>query len=94
MKEELRQKREMRNRHESPGFPLCQLFEVHGSKLKPHPVGNLGQTSIMRITHPMLFFGVGKNTLNGFFAPCVKIPVFRSVSGIVGQLLIVFPDVP
>ncbi len=27
-------------------LPSCQLFEVHGSKLKPHPIGNLGQATV------------------------------------------------
>ena len=42
----------------------------------------------------MLFFGVGKDPFNGFLSPGVKILVFRSVSGIISQLLIVLPDVP
>ena len=75
-------------------FPSSQLFEVHGSKFKPHPFGDLGQTSIKRIAHTMLFFGIGKDPLNGFFAFCVKLLIFRGVSGVVSQLLIVLPDVP
>ncbi len=74
------------------GFPVCQLFEVHGSKFEPHPVGNLGQTSVVGITHTMLFFGVGKNPLNGFFALRVKLPVFRGLPSVVGQLFIGLPD--
>jgi len=42
----------------------------------------------------MLFFGVGKDPLNGFLALSVKVPVLRGVSGVVGQFLIVLPDVP
>ena len=32
-------------------FPCCQLFQVHGSELKPHPVCCLRQASVWRITH-------------------------------------------
>ena len=32
-------------------FPKSQFFEIHGSKRKPHPFGNLGQTSVLGITH-------------------------------------------
>ena len=31
------------------GFPTRQLFEVHGSKFKPHPVGYPGQTTVKRV---------------------------------------------
>lgn len=75
-----------------PQFPQCQLFKVHGNKLKPHPSGNLGQTSIKRIKHAMLYFFVGKDSLNGFFVFSIKAPVFRSVSGIVGQFFVILPD--
>ena len=73
-------------------FPSGQLFEVHGSKLKPHPFGDLGQTSIKRIAHTMLFFGIGKDPLNGFFTFGVKIPILGGVSGVIGQFLIILPD--
>ena len=73
-------------------MPVCQLLEIHGKKFKPYPVGNMGQTSIVGITHTMLFFAVGKNPLNSFFSLCVKILIFRGVPGIVGQFLIVLPD--
>ena len=73
-------------------FPPGQLFEVHGSKLQPHPFGDLGQTSIKCITHTMLFLGVGKDPLNGFFAFGVKVPILGGIPGVVSQLLIIFPD--
>ena len=73
-------------------LPSCQLFEVHGSKLKPHPIGNLGQATVICVTHSMLFFRIGKNPFNGFFTFGVKVLVFRGIPGIVGQLLIVLPD--
>ena len=40
----------------------------------------------------MLFFRIGKNPFNGFFTFGVKVLVFRGIPGIVGQLLIVLPD--
>ena len=42
------------------GLPSGQLFEIHGSKLEPHPFGDLGQTSIKRIAHTVLFFGIDR----------------------------------
>ena len=44
-------------------FPSGQLFEVHGSKFKPHPVGNVGLTSVMGITHAMPLLGISKDPL-------------------------------
>ena len=76
----------------SPCFPSGQLFEVHGNKFKPHPVGNLGQTTVISIPHGMLFFRIRKDPFNGFFAFGVKVLVFRGVSGVIGQFLVVFPD--
>lgn len=43
--------------------PIRQLFEVHGSELKPDPVCHLGQASVCRIAHPMLFLCIGKYAL-------------------------------
>ena len=74
-------------------FPICQLFEVHGSKFKPHPFRDLGQTSIKGIAHTVFFLGIGKDALNGFLAFCVKLLIFWGISGIVGQFLIILPDV-
>ena len=68
-------------------FPSDQLFEIHGSKLKPHPFGDQGQASVKCIAHAVLFFGVGKDALNDFLAFGIKIFVFRGVLGVVGQLL-------
>jgi hypothetical protein len=53
-------------------LPGCQLFQIHGSKLKLHPVRHLGQASVLRITHSVFFFGVCKDTFNGLFTPPVK----------------------
>ena len=46
----------------------------------------------MGITHGMLFLCVCKDPFNGFFAFGVKILVFRGVSGVIGQFLIILPD--
>ena len=48
--------------------PFCQLFQVHGSIFKPHPACDPGQTSMMRVTHRVFFFCVGKDTFNRLFA--------------------------
>ena len=45
------------------GCPACQLFEIHGSKFKPYPVGGLGQTAIERIVYPAPFAAVLKPVL-------------------------------
>ena len=77
-----------------PPFPCGQFFQVHGSKLKLHPVCDLGQASVLRITHRVFFLGVREDPFNGLFAPLVKLPVLRRISGIVRQFLIVLPDMP
>lgn len=86
------EKQDKRNRHHSSGVPFGQLFKVHSSKFKPHPVGDLSQTTIVSISHTVFFLSVGKDPLNCFFTFRVKLHVFRSVSGIIGQLLIVLPN--
>ena len=77
-----------------PPFPCGQFFQVHGSKLKLHPVCDLSQASVLRITHRVFFLGVREDPFNGLFAPLVKLPVYRRISGIVRQFLIVLPDMP
>ena len=42
-------------------FPNGKLFEIHGNELKPDPVGNLGQASVLSIPHGVLLFGVRKD---------------------------------
>ena len=42
----------------------------------------------------MFFLGVGKDPFNGLFPPLVEFPVLRSIAGVVGQFLIVLPDMP
>ena len=55
-------------KRESIPLPNGYLFEIHGSILEPHPSGNPGQTSVVCISHGVLFFCVSKDTLNGFFS--------------------------
>ena len=75
-------------------FPICKLFQIHGSKSKLHPVGNLSQARISGITQTVFLFGICKDTFNGFF-PCLVHPlVNRSVPGIISHLLVFLPDVP
>lgn len=52
--------------------PICKLFQIHGSKFKLHPVRNLGQASVLCITHSVFFFGVCKDAFNGLFPLPVK----------------------
>ena len=40
----------------------------------------------------MLFFGIGKDSFNGFLAFGIKIFVLRGVSGVIGQFFVVFPN--
>ena len=73
--------------------PNCQFFEVHGSEFKPHPACNPGQTSVVCITHPVLFFRVRKGTLNRLLAPCVNILPHLCFSNLFYQIQIFLPDV-
>ena len=66
-------------------FPNGKLFEIHGNELKPDPVGNLGQASVLSIPHGVLLFGV---------RPLVQVPILRCIAGVVGQFLIILPDMP
>ena len=77
-----------------PPFPCGQLFQVHGNKLKLHPVRHLSQASVLCITHRVFFLGVREDPLNGFLSALVELRVRRRISGIVRQFLIVLPDMP
>ena len=56
-------------------FPYGQLFQVHGSKLKLHPVCDLSQASVLRITHRVFFLGVREDPFNGFLSALVELRV-------------------
>ncbi len=66
-----------------------QLFEIQGSKFKPHPSGNSCQTSAVCKKHPMLVFGVGKDPLNGLFARSVDIHVALRLAQLLRQIWVV-----
>lgn len=73
-------------------FPDGQLFQIHGSKFKLHPVCYLGQASVLRVTHPVLFLRIGKHTLNLLFSQPVQLFVHRHVPDMFCHLHIVLPD--
>ena len=58
-----------------PPFPCGQFFQVHGSKLKLHPVRYLGHASVLRITHRVFFLGVCEDPLNGFLSALIDLYV-------------------
>ena len=62
-----------------------ELFQVHGSKFKLHPVCYLGQASVLRITHGVFFFRVSKVAFNRFFAALIKRLVLGYISGEIGR---------
>ncbi len=76
-----------------PPYPFCILFQIHGSKFKLHPVRYLSQACVSSISQTMLLFCIRKDTFNCLFPSFVHPLVDRSVTGIVGQFLVVFPDV-
>ena len=72
--------------------PKSQLFEIHGSKLKPHPMSDSGQTSVMSVTHAMFFLGVGKDPFNGLFAHRVNILASLCFPQLFHQVKVFLPD--
>ena len=56
-------------------FPSGQFLQIHSSKLKLHPVGNLDQASVLCITYAVLSFCIGKHTLDFLLSQLVDIPV-------------------
>ena len=75
-------------------FPSSQLFQIHGSKFKLHPVCHLSQASVLCIAHCVFFLGVRKDALNCFFSPLVKLLVFGRIAGVICQIFIALPDMP
>ena len=75
-----------------PPYPFCILFQIHGSKFKLHPVRYLSQACVSSMSQTMLLFCICKDTFNRLFPSPVHPLVDRSVTGIVGQFFIVFPD--
>ena len=68
-----------------PPFPCGQFFQVHGSKLKLHPVRHLSQASVLRITHRVFFLGVREDPLNGFLSALVELRVRRRIKACNGS---------
>ena len=73
-------------------LPNSNLFEIHGSIFKPHPSRNPGQTSVVRITHGVLFFCIGKNTLYGLFSHGIEFLAPFGFSQLFDQIEIFLPD--
>ena len=53
--------------------PICQLFQVHGSKFKPDPSGDGGQASVICITHRVSLLRSRKDPFEGFFSLCINL---------------------
>ena len=82
----------IRRRMAAIPFPNGQLFQIHGSKFKLHPVCHLGQASVLRVTHPVFFLRIGKHTLNLLFSQPVQFFVHRHMPDMLCHLHIVLPD--
>ena len=68
-------------------LPNGELFQVHGSKFKLHPVCYLSQACVSRISHAMLFFGIRRDPFNGFLHRLQSPSLLRPAHGgqVVGQ---------
>ena len=75
-----------------PPYPFCILFQIHGSKFKLHPVCHMGQASVLGVTHVVLFFRIGKYTLDLLFSQPVQFFVHRHIPDMLRHLHIVLPD--
>ena len=75
-------------------FPSSQLFEIHGSKFKLHPVGHLGEASVLRIAHAVFLFCIGEHTLYFLFSQPVQLAVYWGVPGILSQFHKILSDMP
>ena len=74
-------------------LPNCELFQVHGSKFKPHPIRYLGQACVSCVSHAMLFLGIRKDPFNGFLAHLVVSPVPLRIAELLCHIHIRLPDV-
>lgn len=74
------------------GEPKSQFFEVHGSKFKPDPIGNSGQTAVARITHGMCLFSISEYPLNGFLPHRLELFATLRFSQLFHQFQIFLPD--
>ena len=74
-------------------LPNCELFQVHGSKFKPHPIRYLGQACVSCVSHAMLFLGIRKDPFNGFLAHLVVSLVSLRIAKLFRHIHIRLPDV-
>ena len=72
--------------------PVCQLFQIHGSKLKPDPSCYGGQASVMRITHGVFLFCIRKDPFYRFLALCVNVFGTLCFSYLFRYVQILLPD--
>ena len=72
--------------------PICQLFQVHGSKFKPGPSCDGGQASVVCITHRVFLFRVCKDPFNGFFALRINLLRTFRFAYLFNQIQILLPD--
>lgn len=73
-------------------LPNSSLFELHGNIFKPHPSRNPGQTSVVCITHGVLSFCIGQNTLYGLFSYVIELLATFDFSQFFDQIEIFLPD--
>ena len=90
-------KRRKKQRNRRDGYLstfFLQIFEIHGSKFKPYQIRDLGEATVGGITHSVFFFRIRKDTFNRLFTLPVKIGILRSVSFVIGKLLVILPNMP
>ena len=74
-------------------LPNCELFQVHGSKFKPHPIRYMGQACVSCISHTMLCLGFSKDLFNGFLAHLVVSIVSLRIAKLLRHIPIRLPNV-
>ena len=67
------------------------FFDIHCSKLKPDPFGDLGEASDECVSHTMLFFSIGEAALDRFFSFVIEFPHTDCMPDIFGLLNVVRP---
>ena len=72
--------------------PCRQLFQVHRSKLKPHPVRYPGQTSVLCVPHRVLLLRVREHTLNRLFSPGIQFLAALCLPQSLRQVKVLLPD--
>ena len=88
-------KREFGKKPEETGVfptPICQLFQIHGSIFQPDPSCNRSQTSVVRITHRVFFFRIGKDPFNRFLSERIQVFALFRLPDLLGKLQVFLPD--